>query len=81
MNRGVYPLFSRHPKEVCTMNTMLLLAVVAMLGVICCVLLIAFEWARSKKVADDKVIGRSTQQGWASSSKDSAVVDKRRRTY
>ena len=61
------------------MNTVLLLAVVCVVGVICCALLIAFEWARSKKTDDVNVIGRSTQQGWVSSSKDSAIVDQRKR--
>lgn len=59
-----------------------LLVVVCLVGVICASLAIAFEWARSKKIVDkNEVIGRSTQQGWKSSSKDSAVVDQRRRTY
>lgn len=57
-----------------------LLVVVCLVGVICASLLVAFEWARSKKTVDqNKVIGRSTQQGWVSSSKDSAIVDQRKR--
>lgn len=61
------------------MNTVLLVAVVCIVGVLVCALLIAFEWARSKKTDEPNVIGRSTQQGWVSSSPDSAIVDQRKR--
>jgi hypothetical protein len=61
------------------MITVLVLAILALVGVLVCVLLIAFEWARSKKANEVNVIGRSTQQGWMSTSKDSAIVDHRKR--
>lgn len=59
--------------------SVLLLVVVCLVGVICASLLFVFEWARSKKVDDVNIIGHSTQQGWKSSSKDSAIVDHRKR--
>ena len=81
MNMGVsiYRATSSTRRE-CVMSV-LLLAVVLMVGVLICILLIAFEWARSKKVDKENIIGHSTQQGWVSKSKDSAVVDQRRRVY